>query len=331
MDVRGLFFGLVLAALTVLTVAIFRPFLTYLLAAVLLAFALYPAHARLSEVVGQHVSALTVVIAAVLAFVGVAYLFVVALPADAASLVEGIEQVPAVETIENGLERRFGVAVPLESTLAAVPEQFADLLAARASGLVGLAVHSFLGLLLLGFVVYYLLVDGEDLLEWFETAIPLEPQVQTRLRAEADEVTWAVLKGHVLVAVVQGIVAGVGLWIVGVPNVTFWTLVMIFLEFFPVVGVAAVLGPAVAYLALVDRLLAAGFLAVYGLSAVALIDDYLRAIVVDHQSSLHSAVILIGVFGGVYVFGVVGLFVGPIVLGLFGAAVTVFDEYYAPS
>lgn len=330
MDVRSLFFAILLVLLTALAAMIVEPFLTSLLAAVLVAFVLRPVHDRLADLAGTHVSAFALVVAVFVSFVGIAYLFVVTIPADATAVVEGVEQLPALEAMETEIERRLGTSVPLESMLSAVSEQLSSFVAERASGLLGFAVHSFLGLALLVFVIYYLLVDGDRLVEWIEDVVPLESQVQSEFHREASEVTWAVLKGHAFVAVVQGIAGGIGLLLVGIPNVAFWTLVMIVLEFFPIIGVAAVIGPAVVYLLVAERILAAAFLLVYGLTAVALIDDYLRAIVVDRQSSLHSAVILVGVFGGVYVFGFMGLFVGPILLGLFGAGVRVFDKHYAP-
>lgn len=331
MDVRGLFFAFVLAALTVLAALVVEPFLTYLLAALLLAFVLYPLQRRLEGVIGPTVSALVLVTASVTAVVGITALFAVTIPTGTEAVTEGVEQIPALEAVQEELERILGVSVPVQSLLADASQQVGSFAAERASGVLGFAVHSFVGLALLVFVVYYLLKDGDDFFSWVERTAPLEPDVQDRLVEEATEVTWAVVRGHALVAVVQGIVAGLGLFVVGIPNVVFWTLVMIVLAFLPIVGVAVVLAPAFIYLLVVGQILRAAFLVIYGVTAVTLIDDYLRAIVVDRQSSLHSAIILVGVFGGVYVFGVMGLFFGPIVLGLFTAAVTVFDQYYAQS
>lgn len=331
MDVRELFFALVLGALTVLAALVVEPFLTYLLAAMLLAFVLYPLQRRLEDVVGPTASALVLVTVAVVAVVAITVLFAVTVPTGTAAVAGSIEEAPAIEAVQGELERVLGVSVPVQSLLADASQQVGSFVAERASGVLGFAVHSFVGLALLVFVVYYLLKDGDDFLAWLERTAPLEPEVQDRLVEEASEVTWAVVEGHALVAVVQGIVAGLGLLVVGIPNALFWTLVMIVLAFLPVIGVAAVLAPAILYLLVVGQVLRAAFLVVYGLTAVTLIDDYLRAIVVDRQSSLHSAVILVGVFGGVYVFGVMGLFFGPIVLGLFGAAVQVFEEHYARS
>jgi predicted PurR-regulated permease PerM len=127
---------------------------------------------------------------------------------------------------------------------------------------------------------------------------------------------------------VQGVVAGVGLFVAGIPNATFWTIVMMVLAMVPIVGVAPVLGGATIYLAVEGRLLAAALLVVYGTSVVAITDDYLRALVIDKESSLHSAVILLGVFGAAYFIGAIGLFVGPILLALFKATLEVFTDYY---
>ena len=120
----------------------------------------------------------------------------------------------------------------------------------------------------------------------------------------------------------------VGLFVLGIPNAIFWTVAMMFLAIIPIVGVAPVLGGAIIYLVAQGRFLEAVLLFVYGMTAVAVVDDYLRALVIDKESSLHSGVILLGVLGAVYFLGAIGLFVGPIILALFKATVEVFSEYY---
>jgi predicted PurR-regulated permease PerM len=326
--VRSVFLAVLLAAFAYLVGLILRPFLTYLLAVLLLAFVLTPFHRRLSARVDARVSALVLVTFAVGGTVAAVALLVMALPVDASALSRGIEREIEQRRLQRQLERVLGTDVPLESLLSDVPRRVADIVVGDLTTLVGAATDAFLGVALVLFVLYYLLVDGGRLVAWVKRVTPLRPEMTDTLFAEAHDTTWAVLKGHVFIAILQGAVAGVGLLVVGIPNVVFWTVVMMFLELFPIVGVAAVLGPATLYLLLVDRLLAAGFLFVYGLTAVAAVDDYLRAMYVDRESSLHSAVILVGVFGGVYAFGVMGLFYGPVVIGLFKTLVQLFDEAY---
>ncbi len=314
-----------LAVLTVLSALIVRPFLSTVLAAVLLAFVLYPAQERLESTVGAGPAAFGLVTLAVVLFVVPLGLLVHSALAD---LPTSVEALPAFRPAERTLERTFGVEIQVEQPVNLALDRVKSLLRERASRLVRTGFHAFLGLLLLLFLVYYLLKDGETAVEWTKRVTPLPREVQDRLYASAEETTWAVLKGHVLVASLQGLVSGVGLAVAGVPDAAFWTLVMMFLAMVPIVGVSPVLGGAALYLLLQGRPLAAVLLVVYGMTVVAVTDDYLRALVIDRESSLHSAVVLVGVFGGAYVFGVVGLFFGPVLLGLYKATVEVFADYY---
>ncbi|WP_436925743.1 AI-2E family transporter [Halosimplex amylolyticum] len=322
------FFVALLAVFTYLLVLIVRPFLTALLTALLLAVLLAPAQRRLAPRVGEKVAAIALVAISLAAVAAAGAILVVAAPSGLTDLSTVLERFPAGNEAERRIENLFGIEVPLDSIVESVPQRVAELLFGDVSMLVNATTDLFLGAVLFLFVLYYLLVDGEHLIEWIESRLPLDDQTTDELHEEAYQTTWAVLKGHVFVAVVQGAVAAVGLFVVGIPDVLFWAFVMMVFELFPVIGVAGVLGPAAVYLGLQNRLLAAAFLVVYGLTAVAVVDDYLRARVVDRGSSLHSGTILVGVFGGVYAFGVMGLFYGPIVVGLFKTLARIFDEQY---
>jgi len=326
--VRGLFFALLLFAFAYPTALIVEPFLTYILAAFLLAFLFWPLHQWLAPRVGNGVSAFALVVTAV-TLVGAALgMLVLSLPTDAAALSRAIEETLMQTRFEQRFEQITGVKVPLQSTLAGLPRRIADMVVGDIPELISAATDAFLGTVLLLFLFYYLLKDGETFVAWIRQTLPLGADTTEELLSSASTTTWAVLKGHVFIAVIQGIVAGIGLLVVGISNVVFWTMVMMFLELFPVVGVAGVLAPTALYLAFTDRLLASGFIVVYGLTAVAVVDDYLRALVVDRESALHSAAVIVGVFGGVYAFGVMGLFYGPVVLGLFQALIRLFRENY---
>lgn len=328
MDARRGTFVLLLAVLGVLVALFVRPFFTYVVGAALLSFVLYPAHRRLAPAVGERPSAALLVLGAVVAVVlpVVAMLAVVA--SEAAALANNLGGAPTLAAIEDTIRGTIGVSVDLEPRLRALVERVADAVAGQGPELVSAGVHFLIGVMLLVFLLYYLLVDGDAFVAWLADVVPLDDAVWTELREEVRRTTWAVLKGHVFVAIAQGALAGIGLFAAGIPNAAFWTLVMIFLGFLPIVGVPLVWGPAAVYLVATGRVVAGGLLALYGLTLVAAVDDYLRALLVDRGSSIHSAVILLGALGGVYAIGAMGLFLGPIVIGLFKAALEVFDEHY---
>jgi predicted PurR-regulated permease PerM len=326
MDARTGFAAILVGTLAVLSLLVVEPFLSYLLGAMLLAFTLWPLQRRLEPVVGEQVSALALVGFAVVLIVAPVSLLVTVGVAQIEGLPTSVDDLPAFQPVQNQLERRLGIQVgPLIDRLI---ETVTSGIAERTSTVAGASIHAFVGVLLLIFLLYYLLKDGEKLVGWVKHVTPLPKDVQDRLYEEAETATWAVLKGHVFVAIVQGLVSGVGLFVLGIPNAIFWTVAMMFLAIIPIVGVAPVLGGAIIYLVMQGRFLEAVLLFVYGMTAVAVVDDYLRALVIDKESSLHSGVILLGVLGAVYFLGAIGLFVGPIILALFKATVEVFSEYY---
>lgn len=331
MDLRTGVFAVLLGALLFVSLQLVLPFLPYVVTASLLAFALEPLHRRLAPAVGPRPAAFLVVVAAAAAVVALLAALLGPIAAGASNLPGDLADLPRVRAAVGTVETTLGIDLPVESLLASIPDRIVSLAADRGVGVAAAGVHATLGLLLLAFLLYYLLVDGDALVAWLGDVTPLPEPVQDDLLSAAEEITWAVLKGHVLVAIAQGLVSGLGLVIVGIPYAVFWTFVMMVLALVPIVGVAPVLGGATLYLFLHERVLAAAFVVVYGMTAVAAIDDYLRAILVDRDSSLHSGAVLLGVFGGVYVFGAIGLFLGPILLGLLKATVEVFDEYYVPN
>ena len=109
------------------------------------------------------------------------------------------------------------------------------------------------------------------------------------------------------------------------PNAAFWTVVMIVLAVLPIIGSFIVWGPAVGWLFVVGRPVAALALLFYGTIVVGVSDDYLRPIIVDHYARVNPAVILIGVLGGIYVIGFMGIFFGPIIIGALRAAIDLYD------
>ncbi|NUB92872.1 AI-2E family transporter [Haloterrigena sp. SYSU A558-1] len=337
MDLRTAFFALLLVVLGVLSALVIAPLLQYVLAAGLLAFVLRPAHERLEPKLGPRPSAILLTGVAVLAAVVPLLVISAVVLGTAVSFLDEFDEASVVESArgiaENdlGLEARQIDAIEtaahteIESSLSSAVE----LALGELIRLVNASLEMAIGLAVCVFLLYYLLVDGDDLVAWLGDVVPLDPSVRDELFAEVRVVTWAVIYSHVLVAVVQGLLGGIGLAVVGVPNAAFWTVIMILLSFLPAIGVWLVWGPAAGYLATVGDPLAAVVLLVYGLTVLALIDNYLRAIFVDRGSGLHPAAVIVGVIGGIYLLGIMGLFLGPVLLAVFKAGVNVFTRVSA--
>lgn len=141
--------------------------------------------------------------------------------------------------------------------------------------------------------------------------------------------TWSVVKGHVFVAVLQGLAAGLGLWVVGIPRVFFLTFLMVILGFIPMVGSMLVWAPAGLYLVATGDVVAGVGLLVYGGLLIGLLDNLARPLLIDDDEvDLHDLFVLLGVIGGVSVFGPIGIFVGPVVFAVLGDLLDVYQETF---
>jgi predicted PurR-regulated permease PerM len=324
----------VLAAVVLLllgvVVTFVLPFLNYFLLAVLLAYVLWPIQGRLAAQLGARIAAAVIVlVATVTIVVPTIYLVRVAFE-QARNLVDAIRAGRVgFETIEATLAEAFGLEIDLSEAVNAAVNGVGLATVDDVLSIVGTAAHVLLGVGLTIFLLYYFLKDGDLFLDWMHRRIPLRAHVRTELFGEIRRITRAVLMGHVLVALVQGLIAGAGLALLGVPNAAFWTVVMVVLAVLPIIGSFLVWGPTVVWLALTGRPVAAVALLVYGSVVVGISDDYLRPIVVDRYAHVNPAAIMIGVVGGLYVIGFMGIFFGPVVVGSLKAAVDICDAELA--
>jgi predicted PurR-regulated permease PerM len=313
-----------IVTLLVLSAMLIQPFLQYVLGAVLLAYVLYPLQIRLEAYVSPMVAALSLVVLAVAGLVA-PFVVVLATVVDSADrILEDFDTDPVqIEVIESRLEELTGQEVDITGELVSSGREIGTIVFERSTQAFGTITFHLIGIALALFLVYYLLKDRDDLVDWLHRTVPLPMDSQRDLYTEINDVMWGVLFGHVFVAIVQGVVAGVGLVVTGVPNALFWTAVMIVLAMVPLVGAIPVWGGAVVYLYLTDEPLLAVGLFVYSVIVVGLTDDYLRPFAVDRYAKLNPAVILLGILGGAYAFGIMGLFFGPVVLGALKAALRV--------
>jgi len=314
----------VVASLLVLTAMLVQPFLQYVLAAILIAYVLYPVQIRLETHTSPTVAAVTLVAVAV-AGVIVPFVLVLNTVAEKAdSVLRNLNgDSTLVEVIESRIQELTGQDVNILEEILQAGQELGTVVLERSTAVFGTITFHLLGIALALFLVYYLLKDGDELLAWLGETIPLPPAQRRGLYAEIDGVMWGVIFGHVFVGVVQGVVAGIGFVATGVPNPIFWTAVMVALAMVPFVGTIPVWGGAVVYLYLLDQPALAAGLFVYSVVVVGLTDDYLRPFAVDRYANLNPAVILLGVLGGAYTFGVLGLFFGPVILGTLKAALNV--------
>ncbi|HSC84568.1 MAG TPA: AI-2E family transporter [Pseudomonas sp.] len=183
-----------------------------------------------------------------------------------------------------------------------------------------------IGFFLMLYLLFFFLRDGPELVRTFRTSIPLADSLKRRLQIKFTRVVRATVKGHVLVAVVQGALGWLIFWILDITNPLLWSVLMAFLSLLPVVGCSLVWGPIALFLLLTDALWQGVTLLLFGVLVIGLVDNVLRPILVGKGTHLPDYLVLISTLGGLTLFGLNGFVIGPLIAALFIACWDIYKS-----
>lgn len=182
-------------------------------------------------------------------------------------------------------------------------------------------------LLLLIFVVFYFLRDGRDMVERLRYLCPLRAEQEDLIIENMQRVARSVLVGSLFIALLQGLLGGVGLAVVGLPAL-FWGGVMALTALVPVVGTGLVWVPAVVWLLIQGQVGWAIFLALWCGILVTSVDTVLRPILLREASQVSTFFVFLAVLGGVSAFGFAGVLYGPLILSFVMVMLRIYGEEY---
>lgn len=180
-----------------------------------------------------------------------------------------------------------------------------------------MTVDFLLGVFVTLYLLFYLLRDGDTLLAYVQRAIPLPPEQQQVVAGDFTSTVRGVLKGDLVVAVVQGILGGLIFWGLGIGTPILWGALMAVLSLLPVVGTGLVWVPTAIYLLLTGSLWKGVVLLALGTLVISTVDNVLRPVLVGTDVKMPSYVVLLSSLGGIAIFGVNGFVIGPLLAVLF--------------
>lgn len=179
------------------------------------------------------------------------------------------------------------------------------------------------------YLLFFFLRDGRQLLDTISGLLPLGDVRERRLFAKFAEVSRATIKGTIVIGLVQGVLGGLIFWALGIEGATLWGVVMTVLSFLPAVGAALVWAPASVILMATDQLVKGLLLLILGTLIIGIADNVLRPILVGRETQLPDYMVLITTLGGLTLFGLSGVVIGPIIGALFLTTWQIFGEEYA--
>jgi predicted PurR-regulated permease PerM len=168
--------------------------------------------------------------------------------------------------------------------------------------------------------LFFFLADGRRIAKGWENLSPMDPEHDRVIRAEFLNVCRAVMWGTVIAAMTQGIVFGLGMWVIELifrTGIGGWIFLLSItataFALIPFLGAAAVWGATAAYLFWAGQTGAAIALVIWGASVVSTIDNVIKIYIIGDSAKLHPLLVVVSVFGGLQMSGIIGIFVGPIV------------------
>jgi predicted PurR-regulated permease PerM len=171
--------------------------------------------------------------------------------------------------------------------------------------------------LLMLYVLFFFIRDGDALLDMLIIALPFGDERERALLTKFAEVSRATIKGTLFIGLIQGALGGLIFWILGIQGAAFWGVVMVILSLLPVVGASFVWIPAALLMVASGEYLHAGVLVFFGVFVIGLIDNVLRPLLVGRDTRMPDYLILLSTLGGLTVFGPSGFVMGPIIAALF--------------
>ncbi len=329
---RVIYIGITLLLL-VLLFFLLKPILLSIIMALILSFLFYPVYLKITKVLkSKNLSAFLICIILMILIITPIWFFTPILIKQSFQIYTASQQMDLV--------------TPLKAI-------FPDLFASEAfSQEIGSALHSFitkltnsimnlfadlirnfpilfLQFLVVFFVFFFALKDQEKLLNYIKSILPFSKEVENKLFKSSRGITVSVIYGQIVLGIAQGLLLGIALFLFKVPNALFLTILACLAGIFPIIGTTIIWVPIVIYLLIVGDFLPAIGVLVFGVLA-SCVDNFVKPVIISKRTNIHPALILIGMVGGLLLFGVIGVILGPLILAYLFIILEIYRDKRVP-
>ena len=314
---------------------VLRPFVGVLLWATVLVVVFYPAHRRLVAWTGNAgaaaaLSTLLVIVAVLLPVVLVTYAVGRELR-GAVDYVQGgvghLLDTPALRPLVDWIDQYVDVDVWRSAEYVAEHLQaWSAAIAGPTLMFVGGVLSALVQMLLVVFTMFYLFRDGENLRHAVYDIVPLEYEQSHGIVSRTREVIGATIYGVLAIAAIQGTLGTLIFTVLALPSPLLWGVVMFLLSMIPMAGAFLVWAPAALYLFVTGSYIKGILLIAWGVLVIGSIDNFLSPRLVGRRARLHELLIFFSVLGGIQVFGVLGLVLGPVLAAITLALIDVVRQ-----
>jgi predicted PurR-regulated permease PerM len=326
-------FTVIAAVFVYLFYQIMVPFFVPIIWAAVLAILFYPLYTWvLGKVKRKGIAATIMCILIVTLIIGPATYLFVALVNEAGDAVREVNtmyrtgeldeilsfQIPGLESIRNKLSQYYDLSsFKLEDLIRDAIDKVSSVILNQTSWLIANATKAVFYFILMIFTMYFFFKDGEAVIRRIKRLMPLTVNQTNVTFGQLRDVIQATMYGAIVVALVQGTLGGILFATVGIPSPVFWGAIMAFMSVLPVVGPFLIYIPAGIILILGGSYAKGIIILILGTAVISQIDHVLRPLLISGRTSMHPLLLFFAIMGGIAVFGLLGIVLGPLVAAAF--------------
>lgn len=320
------FFLLFYALALILLYLIFRPFLTYLILGGIIAFFMYPINKWVQGRIKNRVFSSFIMTILVLIIILIPLVLITtSLIKESSNVYKEYSKINLDDT-STKLSKAVGFEIDLKELLNPLITKTRELLTTSIPGFISSISELVINLFVMFFLIYYAFKEGDVLVNGFMNMLPISKSHTSQLKDETKKVLYGVIYMQFLVALIQGTLGGIGFWIFGIPNPVLWGIIMVILSFIPFLGTPLVWGPAVILEIASGNIWIGIGLLLYSGILVLNIDNVIKPKLIGDETGMHPVLVLIGIFGGIALFGMIGMIIGPVVVALCFLVIKFFNK-----
>ncbi len=334
LDIKKITIVAIFAVLVVLLFLLLRPILISIVTGIILAFIFTPLYNWLNRLIGSRtVSASIISVILVLLILLPIWFFTPILIQQSFKIYQTSQQLDLITPLKNVFPNLFA-SEEFSGEVGNIISSFISRIANTASNFFSNIILNFptlfLQIVVIAFTFFFTLRDQEELLLYVRSTIPFSRDVEKKFFEYTKGITTSVIYGQVIVGILQGLIVGAGFFLLGVPNALLLTLLACLAGIFPVIGTTIIWLPAALYLLIAGNTFSAIGLTLFGLvSTVG--DNIIRPLIVSRRTRMHSALILIGMIGGLFLFGILGFILGPLIIAYLLIILELYRKKRTPS
>ncbi len=318
---------------------IFSPFFGAIFWSAILSFSFFPLYVRLKkQIPNETVSAFVMTVIIFLVVLPPLVLLLITLIQQAIELyqtvsdyirqggieklVEQIRSVGFVQHVEQRLVQWEPIKQNASAWLLDSARKVGNFAAAQAGTMTKNLLLLILNTFLATFLVFVFLKDGQRIYDFIYQIAPLDEKNKKPIFDRINETFSAVIRGQLLTSFFQAMVAGLGFWLIGVPAPVFFAALTFIGTLIPIIGAFAIWGPLAIYLFTLNQPVKAMILVAFGFFGVSLIDNLLKPMLIGEKTKLSYFMLFFGILGGIKFYGLIGIFLAPVMLSLFFALIS---------